>query len=146
MSTSQAQAGEKYTPIQRVVKLRAAAARTAGDIVRISTGHSDGVNADVALADDTNVYRVAVALEGIASGSVGLYAVEGTVRATVPSGNYTAGNGLDILDGAVRDSGAAAEAQTYQTTQNDFACILVGGTSVTEVTATLYGGPITAQT
>lgn len=127
-------------------KLRAAAARTKGDVVRISTGHTAGVNADVSIADDTNVYRVAVALENAASGDVYNVAVKGTVPVTVPSGNYTAGDGLDILDGAVRDSTAAAEANSGISTLNDFAIIVTGGTSVTEVTATLFGDPITAQT
>lgn len=128
------------------IKLKAAAARVAGDVVRISSGTTNGVWADLTLADDTNVYEVAVALEGAATGDVYHAAYKGTVTITVPSGNYTAGNGLDILDGAVRDSTTAAEAPTSVTTRNDFAVIVTGGTSVTSVVATLYGKTITAQT
>ena len=132
--------------VSRTIKLRAAAARTRGDVVRISTGHSDGVCADVSLADNTNVYRVAVAAENVASGDIYEAFVEGSCAVTVPSATYTAGDGLDILDGAVRDSATAAEARTGQTTLNDFAVIAIGGTTVTSVTATLFGDPITAQT
>lgn len=128
------------------IKLRAAAARTKGTLVRIGTGHTSGVNTDIALADDTNVYRVAVWSHDIASGGVGDAVAKGTVKVTVPSGNYTAGNGLHIVDGALADSAAAAEAPTGATTINDVGCIVVGGTSVTEVTVTLYGDPITGQT
>lgn len=125
--------------------LEAAAARTSGDVVRISTGGSNGVNVDVALADDTNVYRVAVA-PSCDSGDIKAYVVKGTVKCTVPSGTYTAGNGLHILDGALADSGAAAEAPNGVTTNNDVGVILEGGTSVTEITVTLYGTAVTAQT
>ena len=132
-------------PVQ-VMYIRAAAARSKGDLVRISTGHTSGVWVDVALADNTDVYRVAVCNQQVASGSIYQAVVKGTTSVTVPSATYTAGDGLDILDGAVRDSTAAAEAPTGQTTINDFAVILTGGTTVTSVVATLHGFPITAQT
>lgn len=138
-------ASKKHWGVQ-TIKLRAAAARSKGDIIRISTGHADGALADVAIADDTNVYRVAVVMQSAASGDVYEAAIRGMVKATVPSGDYTAGNGLHILNGAVADSGAAAEAFTGVSTANDFAVIVEGGTSVTEVTVNLYGDPITAQT
>lgn len=125
--------------------LQASSARSAGDVVVISTGTTDGVNADASLATNTNVYKVAVALEDIASGEVGLYATEGTVRCTVPSGTYTAGNGLHVKTGAVADSGAAAEDSTGEAANNDFAIIHTGGTTVTEVIATLFNVPITGQ-
>lgn len=128
------------------VMLQAAAARTKGDVVRISTGTSDGVPVDLTLADDTNIYRVAVALQDIASGDVGMYAVKGTVTCTVTSDNYTAGHGLHILNGTVLNSDAAAEAPTGEATLNDFAIVETGGTAVTSVVATLYGDAITAQT
>lgn len=127
------------------IKLRASANRTRGDVVKISTGHSDGVYSDATIVTDTTVYRVAVALQDIASGEIGEYAIKGTVDVTVPSGTYTAGNGLHIRAGAVADSGFAAEAPSGETTRNDFAVIQVGGTSVTSVTATLTGDPITGQ-
>lgn len=128
------------------VKLRAAAARSPGDVVRMGTGHSDGCPVDITLADDTNIYRVAVAQETIASGSVGLYAWKGTVPITVPSGNYTAGNGVKVLDAALADSGAAATAFDALPTNISFGCIVTGGTSVTEITVTLHGDQFTATT
>lgn len=145
MSIGQVVGGAAYESVE-TVKLKAAANRSPGDVVRISTGTTNGVCADLTIADNTNVYTVAVVLESASTNDVYLAARKGTVKVTVPSGNYTAGNGLDILDGAVRDSTAAAEAPTGVSTLNDFAVIVTGGTSVTEVVATLYGSAITAQT
>ena len=130
---------------QKLEYFRAAAARVKGDVVRISTGHTSGYWTDVTLADDTSVYRVAVAAQDIASGAIGAYVTAGTCVCTVPSATYTVGDGLEILDGAVAGA-ATAEAPTGQTTLNDFAVIKVGGTTVTSVTATLHGFPITART
>lgn len=145
MSVGQAVAGAAYVSAE-TGKLQASAARTKGDIVRISTGTTNGVNDDLTLADDTNVYRVAVWAQNAADNEVGEVYVKGTVTMTVPSGTYTAGHGLHIVDGAVADSTAAAEDASGEVANNDFAIIVVGGTSVTEVTATLYGVAITAQT
>jgi hypothetical protein len=122
----------------------AAAARTKGDVVRIGSSATGIV--DVSLADDTNVYRVGVVLHDAASGDKYLCATKGPVSATVPSATYTAANGLDILDGAVRDSTAAAEKPNGLSANNDFGVIMTGGTTVTSVTVYLYGDAVTAQT
>lgn len=131
---------------QETIKLRAAAARSKGDVVRISTGHADGVFADVSLADDTNLYRVAVALENAASGDTYEACYKGTVVMTVPSGNYTAGHGVKVLDGALASTGAAATAFDDLAANISMGIITVGGTSVTEITVTLTGDRITATT
>lgn len=131
----------------RTIKLVAAAARSKGDPVTISTGNAtEGVSNDASLADNTNVYRVAVALGDAASGDVYEAAVEGTVDVTVPSGTYTAGNGLHIINGAVADSSAAAEDASGEAANNDFAIVRETGTTVTTVKATLFGFAITGQT
>lgn len=126
--------------------LRAAAARTKGTVVRIGTGHSSGCWTDIALADDTNLYRVAVVAQDVASGGTYQAITKGTCKITVPSGNYTAGNGVKILDGALADSGAAATAPDDLAANISLGVIVVGGTSVTEITVTLHGDRITATT
>jgi len=128
------------------IRLRAAAARTKGDVVRIGVGHTDGARVDITLADDTNVYTVAVANQDIASGSIGEYVVKGTVQCTVTSDTYTAGHGLHILNGTVLNSDAVFEAYTGVVTLNDFAQVEEAGTAVTTIRATLTGRPFTAQT
>ena len=138
-------ASTKQEP-QELILLRAAAARTKGTVVRISTGHSDGVNADIALADDTNVYRVAVVAADAASGTIYPAVLRGTCAITVPSGTYTAGHGVKVLDGALASTGAAAVARDALSTNTGFAIINVGGTSVTEITVTLFGDAFTATT
>ncbi len=131
---------------QETAKLRAAAARTKGTVVRMGTGHTSGAYTDIALADDTNLYRVAVVNEDCASGAVYEAVVKGTVKITVPSGNYTVGNGVKIFDGALADSGAAATAPDDLAANISIGVIVVGGTSVTEITVTLHGDRVTATT
>lgn len=130
-------------PIQTTY-LYASAAVTKGSILKMGAG-ANGFEV-AAIADDTLVYKPVVALENVEAGSYGLFAVAGPVVATVPSGNYTAGNGVDILNGAVRDSTAAAEVPNGVLSQNDFGRVLVGGTSVTQITILLYPFSVTAQT
>jgi len=124
---------------------RAASARSKGDVVYLGKGANGNVDLD--LVDDILVHELAVANEPIASGEGGQYVTEGEVEITVPSGNYTAGNGLVILDGAVADSGSAypatgiaGEAKTV------FGVIKTGGTAVTSITVSLDGGKFTATT
>ena len=145
MGETQVTAHERNWPVS-CIRLRAAAARVKGDIVRIGTGHTDGVNVDISLADDTNVYRVAVAMEDAASGATYMAAYMGTVKCTVPSATYTAGDGLKVHNGAVADTATAATAFDNLSTNACFGCIAVGGTTVTEITATLYGDQHTATT
>jgi len=130
----------------KTIKLEAAAARTRGDVVRIGVGGSTGANVDITLADDTNIYTVAVCNENAATGDVYEAIVQGTTVMTVTSDTYTVGNGVHLLNGTVLNSDAAAEAPTGISTLNDFGVVLVGGTAVTEITATLYGDAVTAQT
>ena len=144
MGYGQVTAHERNWPVE-AIRLRAAAARVKGDLVRISTGHADGVNADLTLADDTNVYRIAVALEDAASGATYMAAYKGTVTVTVPSATYTAGNGLRIFDGAIDEDGTA-QAYDDLSTNTHFGLVAVGGTTVTSITATLYGDRVTAAT
>lgn len=128
------------------MKLRAAAARTKGDIVRIGVGHVDGAMVDITLADDTDVYMVAVAKEDIASGEIGEYIWRGRAQCTVTSDNYTRGHGLHLLNGTVLNSDAVAEARTGINTLNDFALVLEDGTAATTIEADLFGYAVTAQT
>lgn len=145
MSSSTLKPTKKHCDTRKI-KLRAAAARTKGTPVRCSTGHADGVFADVTIADDTNVYRIAVPTTNAASGEIYEAIWMGTCDITVPSGNYTAGNGLKVLDGAIADSGSAATAFDDLSTNISFGVIAVGGTSVTKITATLTGDKFTATT
>lgn len=129
------------------IPLRAAAARVAGDVVRVGVGHVDGAHVDISIADNTDVYRVAVALESAASGDIYRAAVEGTVKATVSSDTYTRGHGLHILNGTVLNSDAVAEAPTGASTLNDFALVLEDGAAgTTSIKCNLRGDAITAQT
>lgn len=128
----------------KTIKLRAAAARSKGDPVRIGTGHSSGTWTDISLASDTNLYRVAVALESAASGDVYEAAVQGTVDVTVPSGTYTAGNGVKVQGGALADTATAATAYDDLAANISLGCIAVGGTTVTSIKVTLTGDRITA--
>lgn len=129
---------------QEILLMTSAAARTKGDVVRI--GSSSAGLLDVTLADDTDVYKLAVANQDIASGVIGEYVVKGEVTCTVTSDNYTAGHGLHMLNGTVLNSDATAEKPNAAPANNDFAVVITGGTAVTEVVAYLYGDPITAQT
>lgn len=126
------------------IYLLAAAARTKGDVVKIGVGNFGPV--DAALADDTTVYRIAVADQNIASGTVGRYQVTGRATITTPSITTILGHGVDVFDGAIRDSTAAAEKPNGVTTQNDFGVVLTAATSSTTQDVWLYGDPITGQT
>ncbi len=145
MSLGQATESNKHNSV-KTMHLRAAAARTKGTVVRIGTGHTSGCFTDVTLADDTNLYRVAVVNQDCASGAIYEAVTEGTVKITVPSGNYTVGNGVKILDGALADSGAAATAPDDLAANISIGCIVVGGTAVTEITVSLHGDRVTATT
>ena len=125
---------------------KASAARSQGDVVYLGMDSSGWV--DITRADDALVHHVAVADQSIASGDKGQYVVEGEVKITVPSGNYTAGHGLLILDGAIASTGAAfpAAAGVAGDAQTVFAAIKTGGTAVTEITVILHGKSFTATT
>lgn len=129
------------------IKLVAAAARSVGDPVEISTGNTTyGVSNDASLTDNTNVKRVAVALQNAASGAVYEAAVKGTVTMTVPSGNYTTGYGIKYHDGAMADTGAAAGDFTGEVGDNVVGIIKEGGTTVTSIKVTLLGAAVTKTT
>ena len=124
--------------------LKATAVRVKGDLVRVKASSAGFV--DASLADDTDKYCVAVATQDCAVDDFTPYVVSGPVTITVPSGNYTAGHGLLILNGAIASSGATADQPFSGEDANDFAVILEGGTAVTEVKALLYGSTFTATT
>jgi hypothetical protein len=145
MSLGQATETNKHNSV-KTMHLRAAAARTKGTVVRIGTGHTTGCWTDISLADDTNLYRVAVVNQDCVSGAIYEAVTEGTVKITVPSGNYTVGNGVKILDGALADSAAAATAPDDLAANISIGCIVVGGTAVTEITVSLHGDRVTATT
>lgn len=124
--------------------LKAAAARSKGDVVRVKATSAGLV--DATLADDTDLYRVAVASKDVASADYAPYVTKGPVYITVASGNYTAGHGVKILDGAVASTGATAAQPGSGEASTSFGVILIGGTSVTSIEVLLYGDVFTATT
>lgn len=141
MNTITTNAGEFDKEINLI---QATATRTKGQIVRI--GSSSAGLVDVTIADDTNVYKVGVVGQDATSGTKYPLIVKGQVTCTVPSGTYVAGDGVDILDGAVRPSTTTAEKPNGVTTNNDFGVVITGGVGVTEIVIYLYGEAVTAQT
>lgn len=127
------------------VTARAAAARTRGDVVKLSCTANGLV--DVALDDVTTIWYVMVAAENIASGERGTYQIAGRCDyLTSPSLSVAAGDGLLILDGAVADSGTTAQVPNGDVTRTHFACQLTATTSDTVQDVYLYGQPITFTT
>lgn len=137
----------KNTEVTRLIKLVAASDRSKGDLVRISTGNAThGVNNDADVADNVTVTRYAVCNQDAESGAVYSAIEKGTVKLNVPSGTYTTGNGLMINNGAIEDTSAAAGDATGEVGDNLLGIIKEGGTTVTQITATLYGFAITPTT
>lgn len=137
----------KNSEVSRTIKLVAAAARKKGDLVGISTGNTThGVNNDASIADTTTPTRYACANQDAASGAVYSAVEKGTVRLTVPSGTYTTGHGLKMHDGAITTTGSAAGDATGEIGDNLIGIIKEGGTTVTQITATLYGFAVTPTT
>lgn len=133
--------------VPRLIKLVAAAARTKGDFVAISTGNTTyGINNDATLADGTTPTRYAVAAQDAASGAPYSAVEKGTVRVNVASGTYTTGHGLKVHDGVLVTTGSAAGDATGEIGDNLVGIIKTGGTTVTEITVTLYGYAITPTT
>jgi hypothetical protein len=126
------------------ITMQAAAARTKGDVVRV--GSSAVGLLDVTLADDTNVYRVAVADMDIASGARGRYQVTGRCTLTSPSLSVAAGDGLLLLDGVVADAGTTAQKPNGAEANTHFAVCLTASTSGTTQDVFLYGDAVTATT
>ena len=83
---------------------------------------------------------------GIASGNYGLYQTKGRCTITTPSITTVAGDGVDILDGAIRASTTTAEKPNGLTTNNDFGVVITAATTSTSQDVYLYGDPITGQT
>jgi hypothetical protein len=124
--------------------MQAASARTKGDVVRV--GSSAVGLVDVSIADDTDVYRVAVADMDIASGARGRYQITGRCTITSPSLSVAAGDGLLILDGAVADSATTAQKPSGVTSNTHFAVNITASTSATTQDVFLYGDGITGTT
>jgi hypothetical protein len=130
---------------QQVVRLRAAGARSRGDIVWIAAPASAGdVLADVAVSSSATVRRAAVALHDIASGDIGLYCVRGPVQATVTSGNFTLGEGIET-DAGNKEANGAADVSGAETSIH-FAVALESGTTVTTLKIFMLGMPYTSNT
>ncbi len=145
MAVAQCNAANKDWSVE-TIKLRAAAARTKGDCVRIGTGHTSGTFTDITLADDTNLYRVAVCLESCASGAVYEAAYKGTVDMTVPAGTWVVGDGVKVFDGALTPSAAAATAFDDLAANISLGVVNVGGVNPGSIRVTLTGDRITATT
>lgn len=131
---------------QEIISVRAAAARTTGDIVWLAApSAAGGVLADVAVSSSASVRRAAVWVQDCASGAVGLVCVRGPVQATVTSGNFTLGHGIETDGGNKEDSGSAANVSCAEA-NTDFAVALESGTTVTTLKIYLLGEPYTSST
>ena len=132
--------------VQDVIRLRASGDRAAGAVVWVAAPSSaGGVLADVAVSSSATVRRAAVALHAIASGSIGLYCVRGPVQATVTSGNFTLGHGIESDGGNIEDSSSAAVVSGAEAV-TDFAVALEDGSTVTTLMIYMLGLPYTSTT
>lgn len=131
---------------QEVIAVRAAAARTTGDVVWLAAPSAAGnVLADVAVSSSASVRRAAVWVQDCASGDIGLVCVRGPVQATVTSGNFVLGHGIETDGGNVEDSGSAAVVDGA-VANGDFAVALESGTTVTTLKIYLLGMSYTSTT
>ena len=130
--------GEEY------IYMKSAAARVAGDVVKVQSSSAGLV--DASQADDTNIYFVAVATKTMASGDAGWYQIKGRCTITTPSITTTAGHGLLMLNGAIADSSTTAQQPTGAVTNTDFAVVMTAATSSVSQDVYLYGLPITGTT
>ena len=132
---------------QGVLPVRAAAARTKGDVVWLVSPATalDEVYTDVAVSSSATVRRAAVWLDSCASDDVGLVCIEGPVQATVTSGTFVAFDGLETDGGNVEGSGTDAVI-TGAAAATDFAICLEAGTTVTTLKIYLIGFPYTSST
>lgn len=128
--------------------MKAHAALTKGDVVWVSADE-DGFES-AAVASSASVRKAAVAAHDIASGAFGLFVVKGPVVASVTSGVFTAGHGIESDGGNVEDSGAAAlDSQTFGKEANtDFAVAMEGdgASTYTSLLICLFGEPYTSST
>ena len=131
---------------QVVMAVRAAAARTKGDVVWLAAPSAAGnVLADEAVSSSASVRRAAVWVQDCASGAIGLVCVKGPVQATVTSGSFVLGHGVETDGGKVEDSGSAASVSCAEA-NTDFAVALEAGTTVTTLKIYLLGESYTSTT
>jgi len=130
-----------------VVRMRAASARTKGDVVYMDMGITGLI--DMSVGDDNTVHFAAVAAHDIASGEHGLYYVQGYCDAKIDSSGTTAviGDGIDVLNGVVAPTdadfgsgGVAGEAQ------QTLGVVLETSSANEIVLICLHGKAFTAQT
>jgi hypothetical protein len=111
---------------------------SAGAVHRIDDGGTDGWEAAAILHSTLNKQRVVCAKEDVLNAEYGRFYFEAVgITMTVVSGNFTATHGLLIDDSSngVISAGAAFD---FDNTSH-FGSVNVGGTSVTSITANLYG-------
>lgn len=112
--------------------------------LQLETGVAGGWVA-LALADDTNVYKIGIAMQATAASAWGLYQIEGDcANVVVTSDNYTAGHGLEILNGTAVNSDAAYAWTSHAST--DCAMVNEAGTAATAIDLILTNTMATAQT
>lgn len=128
---------------KRYFRMKASAARAAGDAVYIDYDQTGPV--DLTIASNAAVHFVAVATNAIASGSYGLYQVCGECTLTVPSATYAANDALGVTTGAIAVIAAFPAAGLAGQAQTNFCVVKVGGTSVTSVTVDLHGTAFTSS-
>jgi len=88
-----------------------------------------------AIADGAHYNLVAIPERALVDGDTDRFQIYGAVEdMVVPSATYVAGRGLKIHDGAVAETGAA-----YALSDNEFAVITTGGTTVTAIDVFLLG-------
>ena len=134
--------GKKY------VYLRAGASITKN--TPYSMQHEGGTGATTTLSDpcakallNTAVKQLVVVpvFRSIADNDTGWFQFQGPCTMTVASATYTAGRALKV------DAGVATEIAAAPTNgDNEFASIMVGGTTVTSITAFLFGREALTET
>jgi len=115
--------------------------RSAGDVVYWTLGENGPV--DVTITSTAAVNMIGVWAQDCASGDRGLIVIKGPVTATVTSGSFTAGNGIEVDGANIEDSGGSFSGCVGESS-TDFAVALEDGTTVTELDICLAGGPFTS--
>jgi len=104
-----------------------------GDVRRVAYDATNKRLCAKSLIPGASHQQIIVAAEPCAADAKGEYYIKGSgITLTVPSDTYTAGDGLKVSSGVVKDTGSAV---SYDNTE--FAVVEVGGTSDTSITVTL---------
>ena len=120
------------------------AARTKGDVVLVVNGETGPE--DLTVASSASVRQQAgVHLYDADSGTRTVVVTRGPVQATVTSGSFTSGNGIEMDGANVEDSGGSYAGDVGEAA-TDFAIAMEDGTTVTTLKICLRGDPFTSTT